>query len=408
MKTITKVALTCVLALSSLITTGCDTENASSHSVAVINAANYNSVEVDPSELANSVYECTYSYGSFSYIVVGENAELVYCEDFDLPTDNPSPTNKARRANTKAKEVAEAISTKIPKTEEVDMLDALTLGAKALSTYGNGEQTLIIFSTGLSTSGYVNMSDLSALENWNVAETLTQLEELNAIPEMTGITVYWNWIETAGEQKKISPAAQALLEEFWDSVITAGGGTVKFKDYLTTDSSACQGYPYVTPVTIATIDVPMPEEVKPSDITQEDNSIDEAIILGEHDVEFEANTAKLKDKEAALLTLQDVASLIIRSESSVLLISSTATVGSPESSVLLSEERGYVIRDLLSDLGVDSDHITVLGMGYSSDNPYYQYDLDINGNLLPSIASQNRKTVIVDAESDIAKQLLTQ
>lgn len=137
MKTITKVALTCVLALSSLTATGCDTENASSHSVAVINAANYNSVEVDPSELANSVYECTYSYGSFSYILVGESAELAYCEDFDPPTDNPSPANKARRANTKANEVAEAISSKVPQTEEVDMLDALTLGAKALSTYGD-------------------------------------------------------------------------------------------------------------------------------------------------------------------------------------------------------------------------------------------------------------------------------
>lgn len=128
------------------------------------------------------------------------------------------------------------------------------------------------------------------------------------------------------------------------------------------------------------------------------------ITIDEESIAFVAGTARLKDEVSAWNTLEPLANVIRSNNIDLLLVGSTATVGDAASSVTLSEERCQAIVGLLREAGVDSD-IVIKGYGYDSSNPFYTDDLD-GGVLIEERAALNRKVVIIDLNSEKARNIL--
>ena len=64
------------------------------------------------------------------------------------------------------------------------------------------------------------------------------LEEREALPDLTGITVYWLGMgQVAEPQEKLNPKQTKNLEEIWKAVIEASGGELLLQVKMRKQSS---------------------------------------------------------------------------------------------------------------------------------------------------------------------------
>ena len=101
--------------------------------VAVVNASNSNSVCLDMAEIQPAIADACKSNGYFSYIIADGDPFIGYHDSIFIDGKNLSTGNYNRRVNSKAVEVSESITAWTPKTEEVDLLKALSLAAKDMA-----------------------------------------------------------------------------------------------------------------------------------------------------------------------------------------------------------------------------------------------------------------------------------
>ena len=130
--------------------------------------------------------------------------------------------------------------------------------------------------------------------------------------------------------------------------------------------------------------------------------------LNETQVHFVANEAIFIDEEAAIAALAPVAEIILaHPDHPILLAGTTATWGSQDSCVNLSNRRAGAVKDLLVNYyGVPEDQLKTIGLGFAADPFVRGQDVDSNGNFIETEGAKNRRTIIMDAEDPIAKELL--
>jgi hypothetical protein len=87
---------------------------------------------------------------------------------------------------------------------------------------------------------------------------------------------------------------------------------------------------------------------------------------------------------------------------SVLLVGTTAGDGDRDY-LQLSAAWAAAVRATLITLGIASDRITAKGLGFS--DPWHLPDI-LNGKLIESVATRNRKVVLFDASSEEAKKII--
>ena len=153
--------------------------------VAVVNASNSNSVCLDMAEIQPAIADACKSNGYFSYIIADGDPFIGYHDSIFIDGKNLSPGNYNRRVNSNAVEVSESITTWTPKTDEVDLLKALNLAAKDMA--GKDSPTIIVYTNGLSTVGKLDMTELSSLDQLDVAATVEDLKTSYAIPDFLGV-----------------------------------------------------------------------------------------------------------------------------------------------------------------------------------------------------------------------------
>jgi outer membrane protein OmpA-like peptidoglycan-associated protein len=114
-------------------------------------------------------------------------------------------------------------------------------------------------------------------------------------------------------------------------------------------------------------------------------------ILRDGTVSFVPDQAVFRDPGQARAGLADYAREI-KNGKKALLTGTTASAGTVEYRLQLSQKRANAVRDLLISLGAPGDHISVRGWG--SDFPGHVPDRDQQGNLDPIPAAQNRQVII--------------
>ncbi|MCC8045716.1 MAG: OmpA family protein [Clostridiales bacterium] len=129
-------------------------------------------------------------------------------------------------------------------------------------------------------------------------------------------------------------------------------------------------------------------------------------------VQFVINEATFIDEEAAKTAVEPVAeALLSHPDNAVLIAGTTATDGTQESCIDLSNRRAEAVKNLLVDeFGVPEFQIQTIGLGYEADPFERGQDREIEGDItsafIESEAKKNRRVVIMDLESDIAQQIL--
>ena len=167
-----------------------------------------------------------------------------------------------------------------------------------------------------------------------------------------------------------------------------------------------------------TLRITTPEKPEGSTATvtadEEPLVFEEPFELNETQVMFVVNQAAFIDEAAAKEALKPAADAILaHPEASILIAGTTATDGTQESCVSLSNERAEAVKNLLvSAFGVPESQLQTIGLGYA-DDPFVRGkdripEGDVNGRFVESEGAKNRRVVVMDAESDIAKQILGQ
>lgn len=255
---------------------------------------------------------------------------------------------------------------------EVDDLEALTVAARVVRASGSG--ALVLADSGLSTRGWVNFAQPGLLDA-APDEVVKHLQVNDALPDLSGLTVYLALGETAPPQDALSGRYRKQVYAVWTAIAKASGAAcVAAIDDSTPPAPPLSGLPHVTKV-----EIPSPAPLL----------IDCAAVLRDTGpVAFERNSAAFKEKEAAERELRGLAGQLVAQGCSVQLTGTTARLGDARGQMDLGESRAVAVRDILVAAGVDPVRIRVRGVG--SYFPQYVPDLGPRGELLPGPAQLNR------------------
>ena len=149
---------------------------------------------------------------------------------------------------------------------------------------------------------------------------------------------------------------------------------------------------------------PVEEEAQP----ENDLIFQEAFELNETQVRFVGDEAIFIDEEAAREALKPVAEILLaHPDHPVLIAGTTATVGTQESCVDLSDRRAAAVKDLLvKEYGVPADQLLTIGLGYADDIFKRGKDIDSNGRFVETEGAKNRRVLVLDANDERAQKVL--
>lgn len=222
----------------SLMFTGCgnhektesvDQAEISKPAVAYMMARTANAKWMDSSVpmIQDTMVDCAENYG-YSFIVrVDGEPEVVAAVNMDIDDQFKSASKERlkRDACSKANNLLEVLDGVSAVYPEVDYLEGLRCAASSLRSLDDTytSRTIICCGTGFGTLGYMNcQNNILSAEPQVVVE---MLKEREALPDLTGITVYWLGMgQVAAPQEKLTPKQSNNLENIWKAVIEASGG----------------------------------------------------------------------------------------------------------------------------------------------------------------------------------------
>lgn len=417
-KKMMNIVLIAMLSAALLGLTGCgvnkdagstETVEISKPAVAYVIARTANSKPTDSSApmLQDTMIDCAENYG-YSFIVrVDGDPELVSAENLDIDAQfkNASKERLKRDACNKANNLLQVLDSVTAVYPEVDYLEGLRCAAASLRSLDDSytSRSIICCGTGLGTQGYMDFqNNLLSAEPQVIVE---MLKEREALPDLSGITVYWLGMgQVAAPQEKLTPKQSKNLESIWKAVIEAAGGEFVPNEYITVsgDMNEADELP-----SVSVVDVPSEKpwvfepEVLEQTEPEEDNAFEEPVALGESQVEFVGDKSEYLHPEIAVETIRPIAEYLVEHDSvPLLLIGSTAGDITNESTLSLSADRAEAVKRTLVELGVDGSRISTIGMG--SDDPWHVKDAGYDG----PVASSNRKVVLIDARTELAGELM--
>ena len=372
----------------------------------IANTANAKSTDSSAPMVQDTMIECAENYG-YSFIVrVDGEPELVSSESLDIDAQYKSAPKErlkrdARNRATNLLAVLDGVSAVYP---EVDYLEGLRCAAASLRSLDASytSRSIICCGTGLGTTGFLDFkNNLLSAEPEVIVEMLKDRE---ALPDLTGITVYWlGMAQVEAPQEKLTPKQVKNLENIWKAVVESAGGEFVPNDYITVagEMRRVDELPSVSVVDIPS-DKPIvfePEVLESGD--EEVSAFEEPMVLGESQVEFIGDESNYLHPEVAVETICPIAEYLLEHEEvNLLLIGSTAGDETNDSTLHLSQKRAEAVRNTLTELGVDAERITAIGMG--SDDPWHIKDAGYEG----PVASSNRKVVLLDAGTAQAQEIV--
>ena len=361
--------------------------------------------------IEDQVYNACYTYGSVT-LVCDDGDPFTIVIDIPPEDDNLSTSKYKQIANEQTKQILSAASQMQAKTEEVNTLKAIQLGARSLESMETESddvkliRQMIVLDSCLSTTGALSFSEHN-LSNIDTADIVSQLQEIDEIPALDDVSVtVYTCGDTAGKKQKALPeASRKVLKNVWESILEAGNADVNIKDDLPLSSIFDEeALPSVTPVTVVQdiVDIHDVEEV--ADAFAEGG----VISFDEKSIAFEMGTANLANKAAAKDVLNYVAEYMkVHPDFKLLVCGTTACWGGEEYCMNLSNDRASAVCQLLiNDFGIDKSRVQAAGVGYSFDD-FYTYDQTPDGELDEAIAPSNRSVKLINLDSDTASRILS-
>ena len=405
------------LMIWTMILSACAGTNAAKHKsekrkelhLAVILGYHNNAPKINLGLIENLIYEACLSYGKITLICDdGSPYSLVV----DIPEQQKGLTESKYKsiANEQTKEILEAASRMSAKTEQVNTLNAVQLGARSLRSAEDESDSveiirkMVILDSCLSTTGALDFTK-SRLDGISPDDIVRQLQDLGELPDMSVIdevTVY-TCGDTAGKQTPLTEANKEILKNVWSSLFEASGVTAVIKDDL-----PLSGFydpdklPAVSTIAVEQASVNITSEEKTEEVLQ----TGVVISFDETSISFKPGTAELADHGMARKSLEyTIGFLSSHPDFELLICGTTACWGGEAYCRDLSLQRAGAIRDLLIESGIAGNRLSVAGVGYSFSD-FYTYDQTEGGKLDETIAPLNRTVKIMDLHSDTAGKVL--
>lgn len=397
---ITGILASIMLLVLLLNLTGCRGRNSEAEckakSVALVLGAHKNSMDLNLNSdvVSDSVSDAISSFGLVSIILNDGNPEMIFGKRYKVKEQYRGNPNLLKQLSEKeAKNVLKDMDDIRANDAEVDTLEAIRLAARTLSSAPkNSEKIIVVADTGLSTTGILNFQN--NIINADSEEIAEQLDEKDAIPNLEDIKVIWQQIgDVYDPQQSLTPAQVKNLKKIWKAIIEKGGGKFESVDIVSNQTSISESLPNVT-----TINLPAETAIKfePENI----KDFTKPQFLGEEHIKFIGDSDKYIDPNAAKEALKPIAKYMNENNKfKMLLIGTTAGDENSDLMIDLSEKRAKAVKSSLVSMGVPEKNISYIGLGCS--DPWHIYNVGTGGGL----ASNNRKVVLIDASSDIAKSL---
>ena len=296
-------------------------------------------------------------------------------------------------------------------TAEKDTIKAIRLAADTLDNC-TGDKTIILIDNGISTTGIVTFK---TFQNFNVDELINALGE-NDYPDLTNYSVVWYGLgDTVAPQNELNNDDLNSLQSFWEKYLeNCGVANVKFpKKVAVNETADNSALPWVSTVEVTPTLSKVPDfkalmqQVEEMPEEERDKTFDDALQDGiQWSVEFKPDSFELVDKETAVELMTPLADYLKSNQDiKVELLGTTATdlTSTNESCVRFSKGRAEAIKSILTDdMGVNSDQLITVGLGY--ENEFHIDDLNADGSLNEAVAPKNRCVIFIDAMSDIGKK----
>lgn len=408
-----------ILVLSTLLFTGCS-ENDSEPVVALdqpynvafvlAKANNQPMLEVSQvkefsnlSEVAGTTYSLVEADGTPSVCMSG------VIPDF---TEQQYSAEMISRAN---QQVYNSILAKLsgiaPDSNQVDLAAAISTGVRSLrSTEEDGrENILVMYTSGISTSGIINMLDVPA-SDLDVDRSADEISQTLGL-DMTNIRVIFYALgNVSGDQPALSENERRILKDFYTKLFeNMGANDVNFIDCATAEGS----YNYPETVSVMTTE-DVNSGLKPTTVGFEKDAngtsnIDQVFDTGDVlslEIFFEGDSTEFIDISAASETLSYVADYMQMNPSFKLsILGTTAAAGNPDQCKAFSKRRASKVKELLcNDFDISEDRIQVFGCGYSSS--LYIPDTNADGSLIQESAALNRTVKMADSSSTTTQNII--
>lgn len=400
----------CTIVMSGILT-GCSSgimginseakseESMSPQSVSLIVSGHKYFPELSLSDkLYSRIYNGCYTYGDISAIVVDGDPFLDFNYTIKAPDANIDSQKRKQLATGNTEQIMSDLSNLAGKTPEADLLSAIQLSADMLrSTESTTEKTMVIYDSGLSTTGILNFAAQNLIEA--PAESIVaQLKEIHEIPDLTDVHVLWLGCgEVCGEQQKLSEDYKKKLETIWKEILIEGGASnVVFQPSESSGEEPDKELPDCSTVPVIEKPIVITGKTMP-EITKWD---------GESSVRFKGDLAEFVDVAAAKKDLRPAAEYLAANPTeSVYIFGMTATITGGGSGIELAEARANACKDVMKEDGVNDKQMTVVGLG-QIDNPLRVEDVDETGNQIEELAQKNRAVVMIKAQDPMVGTLL--
>ena len=316
---------------------------------------------------------------------------------------NLSAEKQKRIAESYVKQLTEIIGQATPDSSEVDTLKAIQKAAQGLGGLDGADydKDLLILDSGLSTSGYMDFT--SGMLYADPQDVVAALEEVNAIPDLSGVDVTWSFCgEVASPQKELTVDERDNLKKIWEAVLVKGGAN---KVIFTNDFSSAEAYQGMP--LVSTVEVGEEKIVVNADLRAKAPVINvtdpiETVVLDNASVQFVGDKDVFLNESIAREKIEKVARLLDEHpENQVYVIGTTASGRNDESFCQdLSERRAKAVVEVLKEMGIDEDRMIPVGLGFT--DHWHIEDIDGSGNWIEENAAKNRKVMIIDVNSEDA------
>ena len=365
----------------------------------IANTANSQGLNTDSQYIRDTIYNVIRNYGYISVVNVDGDPQVVYANSYDIDDryKSASADKLDSDAQAKASNLLDAVHTLVADDPETDYLKALSLASRSLSSLtGYDSKKIIVIGTGLSTSGLLDFRNNLLAADPEVIVGL--LDEQEAIPDFTGMNVTWQQLgDVAAPQQELTSRQMNRLISIYEGIVTSGNGLFTYDSTIGMPVNTGIDYPSVSVVYLPS-ETPMVFEYENTSVSI-DNQFSEPVVLSEEQVAFVEDSSQYLHPDQALEVLTPVAEwLMEHSDVTILLAGTTAGDTNSDFALSLSTDRANAVRDSLIGLGVDPSQILTTGLG--SSDPWHVYGLGLGEE-----ASVNRKVVIIDASSDLARGL---
>ena len=381
------------------ILTGCDSDtekNVTKENVSIVVGANQNT------------YQHNFTYIKDDLIKVFKNGgeiNIISCQG--TPTLEKSISSKRLENNMDSEKSEYEINKHTSKTinilkkiiannEQIDVINSMQMAANTIEE-NEGNKKIIMFISGISTAGELDMSD-KVIDDIDIENTIAALENADCLPNLKGIDVICYSMGYVGDEQYLSSKGKKTIEKLYKQLIKkCGAKSVKISKKL----PSMKLYENVPKVNIV-------ESKKMDSLVQTNyNLID---LEGENiyklnNVIFEAEKTILSDEIAANEEINVLCEYLKKNKNiNITLLGTTAKDGNIKDRVKLSTDRAQVIAEMMYNMGIEKSRITVIGLGFENDFHINEYDE--NGNFVDAIAQNNRGCYFSNSESSYIKGLL--